>query len=376
MRKVPRAFAALAAGRVIALTGADAYESCLVSAADLATAADLTFMQRHGRGAPRLVLAEGRAAALGLRPVADSGRAFPVAGFIGGLDARDGITTGASAADRARTARTAADPRMGPADFHHGGHVDVIAASELGVIGRPRAAEASIDLARLAGHRPATVLCHVLNTYGSLVDRRGVLDLARRHDLVTVSIDDVVAYRWARDNPMRPAAEAALPTTYGSFAAIGFTSPLDPGPHLALVKGDVEGGEEVLMSIHIRCLMGDVFRATTCTCAQRLDEALAALGRTQRGVLVHLTPPNPGSSDPDPSACGRRMPARRESRTAERRNVGAAAQILESLGVASARLLHDEPLTARALRQLGVQVARPGVEELRPVGHLDDARSA
>jgi 3,4-dihydroxy 2-butanone 4-phosphate synthase/GTP cyclohydrolase II len=315
----------------------------LVIAAERVTTEAVNFMTRQAYGLVRLALSDERCEELGLHSsewAADSWR--PTVS----ISARDAGPTGASAADRARTVRMAADPAYGRADFVVPGHVFPLRARPGGVLRRAGRTEAAVDLAALAGYRPAAAVTLVLDEDGSVATGEALAAYAERHGLPLVTIHDVVAYRRSREKLVERVAGARLPTPHGGFAAVAFREAQRGAMHVALVRGDVAGASDVLVRVHRRCLAGDVFRATTCSCANRLERALERLAAEDAAVLVYLLEGEDGDTRVDPHDL---QPERPEE-------YGIGAQILADLGVTTIRVLGDQPRPIPGLEGFGLRV--------------------
>jgi 3,4-dihydroxy 2-butanone 4-phosphate synthase/GTP cyclohydrolase II len=299
------------------------------------------------------------------------------------VDAREGVTTGISAADRAHTIRLLADPDAKSVDFARPGHVVPLRAKEGGVLRRPGHTEAAVDLARLAGLPPAGVLCEIVSAKdpGEMARRDELEVFAAEHDLVLITIADLIAYRRRFEKQVVRVAEARIPTLHGEFTAIGFDSLLDGVEHIALITGDIGDGTDVLVRVHSECLTGDVLGSLRCDCGPQLDAALAAVAAEGRGVVLYVRGhegrgiglmhklqayqlQDAGADTVDANlALG--MPA-------DARDYGTGAQILVDLGVRSMRLLTNNPAKRAGLEGYGLTITgrvplptRPNPENLR-----------
>ena len=204
------------------------------------------------------------------------------------IEAREGVTTGISAADRAHTIRTAVDPAKGQDDIVVGGHVNPLKARAGGVLERTGHTEASVDLARMAGLQPAGVICEVMNEDGSMARVGDLQAYCHKHRLKMITIADLIAYRRRHDRLVERVVTTRLPTAFGDFDAVGYRSLVDDKHHVALVKGEVAGKEDVLVRVHSECLTGDVFHSLRCDCGEQLESALAMIEREGEGVLLYL----------------------------------------------------------------------------------------
>jgi 3,4-dihydroxy 2-butanone 4-phosphate synthase / GTP cyclohydrolase II len=287
------------------------------------------------------------------------------------VDARDGVSTGISAADRAHTARVLADSATEPGDLTRPGHVFPLRYREGGVLVRRGHTEAAVDLARLAGLTPAGVLVELVNDDGTMKRAPELRAFADEHGLAMISIQDLVRYRHRTEMLVTRVAETTLPTRYGQFTAYGYRSTIDGSEHLALVYGDVvptgsgSGGESVLTRVHSECLTGDVFGSQRCDCGPQLDEALERIVEAGRGVVVYLRGHEGrgiglvaklqayGLQDLGRDTVDANLDL---GLPADARHYGAATQVLRDLGVASVRLLTNNPDKSESLEDFGVRV--------------------
>jgi 3,4-dihydroxy 2-butanone 4-phosphate synthase / GTP cyclohydrolase II len=263
-------------------------EGDLTIAAQFATPEAINFMATHGRGLICLCLTEERCDELELRPMTDRnetpfGTAFTVA-----IEAREGVTTGISAHDRSRTIQVAIDPSKGAADLVQPGHVFPLRARPGGVLQRAGQTEAAVDLARLAGLIPAGVVCEVMNDDGTMARVSDLIPYCERHGIRLLTVADLVEYRRRTEKLVERTTRIRLPTAYGEFTAVAFRELLTGKHHVALVKGEVEGEEDVLVRVHSECLTGDVFHSLRCDCGEQLDLALRRIGAEERGVLLYM----------------------------------------------------------------------------------------
>ncbi|MBX6377714.1 MAG: 3,4-dihydroxy-2-butanone-4-phosphate synthase, partial [Clostridia bacterium] len=288
--RVRRALEDLRAGRLVLVVDAEDRENegDLILAAEKATPEAINFMARFGRGLICLALTAEQLERLQIPPMAEMPGDSMRTAFMVSIDAREGITTGISAADRARTIRVAADPASRPEDLVRPGHVFPIRARSGGVLERPGHTEAAVDLARLAGLQPAGVICEVMNDDGTMARLPQLRAFAREHGLTLLSIADLILYRRRYEDYLVPGEVVQLPTRWGSFTLHPFQDPFAAEPHLALVCGDIAGGEPVLCRVHSECLTGDVFGSLRCDCGEQLAAALRLIQEEGRGVLVYL----------------------------------------------------------------------------------------
>src|SRR2546428_10698054 len=262
-------------------------EGDLTIAAQFATPEAINFMATHGRGLICLCLTEQRCDELGLQPMTERNETPFGTAFTVSVEAREGITTGISAHDRSRTIQVAIDPSKRPQDLVQPGHVFPLRAREGGVLQRAGQTEAAVDLARLAGLNPAGVVCEVKNDDGTMARVPDLEALSARHELRMITVADLIAYRRRHDKLVERVVEARLPTEFGEFNVVGFRSLIDEKHHIAMVKGDVAGAEEVLVRVHSQCLTGDVFHSLRCDCGQQLEIALTLIEHQGRRVLLY-----------------------------------------------------------------------------------------
>jgi len=341
-------------------------EGDLTLAAEKVTPEAINFMAKHGRGLVCLALTEERLDHLRIGPMtAENTSQFGTA-FCEAIDAREGVTTGISAYDRARTIRVAIDPATRPADLARPGHVFPLRARRGGVLVRAGQTEASVDLARLAGLVPAGVICEIMNEDGTM---SRVPDLARfcaEHGLKMLTVADLIRYRMQHERYVRRVAEALLPTRHGTFRMIAYESEVDGGDsHVALVRGDVEhaGSKPVLVRMHSHCLVGDVFGATWCNCQHIIEQSLKMITEVGSGALIYLHQTSKGFSveklgEQAVLAFHRdlRLPALPESERKTQREIGIGAQILSDLNLTRIRLLTNHPRKVAALEGFGIEI--------------------
>jgi 3,4-dihydroxy 2-butanone 4-phosphate synthase / GTP cyclohydrolase II len=380
---IERAIAEVAAGRpVIVVDGADREnEGDLVFAAEAATPELLAFTIRHTSGVICVPMEGAALDRLQLPPMAPHNTERMRTAFTVSVDAAAGVTTGISAADRATTIRTLADPRTGPADLARPGHVFPLRYVEGGVLRRPGHTEAGVDLARLAGLRPAAVICEIVNDDGTMKRLPDLAAFAAEHGLALVSIADLIAHRRRREKHVEKVVETRIPTRHGQFRAVGYRSTVDGREHVALVAGDLAGGEDVLVRVHSECLTGDVLGSLRCDCGPQLDAALAAVAAEGRGVVLYLRGHEgrgigllhklqayrlqDGGADTVDANLALGLPS-------DARDYATGAQILADLGVRTMRLLSNNPAKLAGLEGPGLRVlgrvplaVRPNPENLR-----------
>ena len=367
---IERAIADIGVGKPVVIIDDDDRdnEGDLIFAAQLATPDLVAFMVRSTSGYVCVPLTEAAADRLDLPSKDHTNQDGRGTAYAVTVDAREGVTTGISAGDRARTIRLLADPTAGAADFSRPGHIVPLRAKNGGVLRRPGHTEAAVDLAELAGLQPAGVLCEIVSEQDpagmARVDELRVF--ADAHDLALVSIADLIAYRRRFEKLVERVASARVPLRYGEFTAVGYASNYDQREHVAFVFGEIGHGEDVLVRVHSECLTGDVFGSLRCDCGPQLDAALAAVAREGRGVVLYMRGHEgrgigllhklqayqlqDAGSDTLDANLELGLPA-------DARDYGTGAQILVDLGIHSMRLLSNNPAKRAGLEGYGLRIA-------------------
>ncbi|HET7432450.1 MAG TPA: bifunctional 3,4-dihydroxy-2-butanone-4-phosphate synthase/GTP cyclohydrolase II [Nocardioides sp.] len=380
---VERAIADIAAGKAVVVVDDEDRENegDLIFAAAKATPELMAFTIRHSSGVICVPMPAEMLDRLEIPLMTPHNRDRMRTQFTISVDARDGVSTGISAADRAHTARVLADSATEPWEITRPGHIFPLRYADGGVLSRRGHTEAAVDLARLAGLTPAGVLVEIVNDDGSMKRAPQLREFADEHGLAMISIDDLVRHRHRTEDLVERVAQTRLPTRHGEFTAYGYRSRIDGSEHLALAYGDLGGAEPVLARVHSECLTGDVFGSQRCDCGPQLDEALEQVVAAGRGVVVYLR---------GHEGRGIGLVAKLEAYAlqdagrdtvdanldlglpADARHYGAASQVLRDLGVSHVRLLTNNPDKSEALDDFGIVVVdqvpltpRPNEHNLR-----------
>ncbi len=374
---IEQAVADIAAGKpVIVVDDADREnEGDLIFAAEKATPQLLTFMIRYSSGYICAPLSADLCDRLDLPPMYHTNQDRTGTAYTVTVDAREGVSTGISAADRARTMRVLADPASTAQDLTRPGHVLPLRAKGGGVLRRPGHTEAAIDLATMAGLRPAGVLCELVNDDGTMQRLPDLTKFAAEHGLTLISIADLIAYRRRTEKQVERVVEARIPTAHGNFRAMGYRSAVDSREHVALVYGEIGDGQDVLVRVHSECLTGDVFGSLRCDCGPQLDAAMAAVAAEGRGVVLYVRGHEgrgigllhklqayqlqDNGRDTVDANLDLGLPA-------DGRDYGTGAQILADVGVHTMRLLTNNPAKRAGLEGYGLTVTGRVALPIRP----------
>jgi 3,4-dihydroxy 2-butanone 4-phosphate synthase / GTP cyclohydrolase II len=339
-------------------------EGDLTLAAQFATPEAINFMAKEGRGLICLALTPQRCDELGLDLMAAKNESPFETAFTVSVEARDGVTTGISAADRARTIQVAIDPSSAPRDLVQPGHIFPLKAKPGGVLERTGQTEAAVDLARLAGLNPAGVICEVMNDDGTMARVPDLERYCARHQLKMITVADLIAYRRRHDKLVERVVTTRLPTAFGEFDVVGYRSLVDDKHHVAMVKGAVDGEADVLVRVHSECLTGDVFHSLRCDCGEQLESALAMIEREGQGVLLYLAQEGRGIGLLNKLKAYNLQDKGLDTVDAnlelglpvDLRDYGIGAQILSDLGLSSIRILTNNPKKIRGLEGYGLSV--------------------
>jgi len=373
---VPTAIEEIRAGRMIVVVDDEDRENegDLTLAAEKVTPEVINFMAKYGRGLVCLAMTEERLEHLRIGPMTSENTSQYGTAFCEAIDAREGVTTGISAHDRAHTVQVAIDPKTRPSDLARPGHMFPLRARKGGVLVRAGQTEASVDLARLAGMVPAGIICEIMKDDGTMARVPDLIEFCRVHNMMMLTVAELIRYRMQHERYVHRVGEAMVETQYGEFRLIAYESEVDGGDsHMALIRGDICGGdrngvdknasEPVLVRMHAHCLLGDVFGATGCDCHQTLDASLKIIAEEDRGALIYLHQTSKGFTAEKIGEQSfltfhreRRLPSLPESERKIHREIGLGAQILSDLNLKRIRLLTNHPRRVAALEGFDIEI--------------------
>jgi 3,4-dihydroxy 2-butanone 4-phosphate synthase/GTP cyclohydrolase II len=364
---IPQAIDEIRAGRILVVVDDEDRENegDLTIAAESVTPEIINFMATHGRGLICLALTPERCDTLRLPLMSPMNTSNFGTAFCESIDAREGTSTGISAADRTRTILTAIQPDCRPGDLARPGHIFPLRAREGGVLVRAGQTEASVDLARLAGMHPAGVICEIMNEDGTMARVPQLVEFCQRHGLKMISVAELIRYRLQHERYIRRVAEGCIETESGAFRTFAYMSDISPETHMALIRGEVSGKENVLVRMHSHCVYGDVFGSTRCDCQKLIRGALRAIAEESSGVLVYLHQTGPGFQlQKNPAGLDQMISHGRDfmhyagaaGQMQLQHESGIGAQILSDLGLHTIRLLTNHPRKIVALEGFGIEI--------------------
>ncbi|MCB1140716.1 MAG: bifunctional 3,4-dihydroxy-2-butanone-4-phosphate synthase/GTP cyclohydrolase II [Leptospiraceae bacterium] len=366
IEKIERAIEEIRSGKMIILVDSEDRENegDLVIAAEYASPEKINFMATHGRGLICIPMTSERLNQLGLARMVDKGGDHHGTAFTVSVDAKQGVTTGISAFDRSKTISVLLNESSTPDDLVRPGHLFPLEARKGGVLRRAGHTEASVDLSVLAGLKPAAVICEIMNDDGTMARMKDLDGFAKSHNLNIYTIADLIAYRTQKDRLIKFEAEARLPTEYGEFKIRAYSTLIDDKIHIAMVKGEIDPGEEVLVRVHSECLTGDIFMSNRCDCGPQLHAALEKIEKEGKGVLLYMRQEGRGIGIINKLKAYSIQDTGLDTVEANEklgfppdlRDYGIGAQILRDLGIDRMKIMTNNPRKIVGLEGYGLQV--------------------
>jgi len=352
-------------------------EGDLVIAAEKVTAESINFMAKYGRGLICMPVTGERLEALRIPMMASNNTSKFGTPFAVAVEAREGTTTGISAADRAKTVQVMVDPKTKPEDILMPGHLFPLRARDGGVLVRTGQTEATVDLARMAGLKPAGVLCEIMNDDGTMARMPQLEVFAKKHGLKIISVADLIAYRFRHERLVQKVSEAKLPTRFGDFKVIAYKATTDPEEHVALVMGNVRTNEPVLVRVHSQCLTGDVFHSLRCDCGEQIEIAMQRIAEEGRGVVLYMRQEGRGIGIHNKIKAYALQDKGMDTVEAnialgfkaDQRDYGIGAQILADLGIRNMRLMTNNPKKMSGLESYGLTITEQLPVTTKPNPH-------